>query len=368
MAKVKKERKPLSKGAKLAIFLPLSALILVFVLNIIILPLTGEYGRTSCRANDDTNQYIAGEGMTMLSAHRAGGGVEPEETLAAFKKCMENDGAYKVDIVEFDLHLTKDEHLVLMHDHEIDRTSNGPEVFGKKKLKVQDLTLAELKTLNFGYHFERTETIDGKEVTTAPYKDLQTQEEIEAANVGILTLDAILTYLEDVRPDGDLNYVIEIKDKGKVGKDSMDLLYQTMEKFNITDRVIVGTFNGDITKYMDKEYKGKKGTVKRSAGILEVLNFYFAFLWGVKQDPANLGYRVLQIPVGLTTGFYDFTTKAFIDYAHSLGIAVQYWTINDEDMMERLIKNGADTVMTDNPDVCYRILDELDKVWYKKAA
>ncbi len=359
MGKEKKERKKLPKGAKLAIFVSLGALILVFILNIVILPLTGEYGRTSCHRYDDENQYIAGEGMTMLSAHRAGGGVKPEETKAAFRQCMENEAGYKVDIVEFDVHLTSDDHLVLMHDHEIDRTSNGEEVYGPGKT-VQDLTLEQLEQLNFGYDFQDK---DGN----YPYRDLKTPEEIKEAEVGILTLDDILTYLEEVRPNKDLNYVIEIKDKGNVGKKSMDLLYQAMVDHKITDRVIVGTFNGDITNYMDKMYKGKKGTVKRSAGILEVLNFYFAFLWGVKQNPDKLGYDVLQIPVGLTTGFYDFTTEAFIDYAHSLGIAVQYWTINDPDMMRRLIKNGADTVMTDDPDVCYPILQEMKAVW-KKAA
>lgn len=354
--KVKKERKKLTKKQKLAIFIPLGALLLVFVLNILILPLTGAYARLDCNANDGTNQYIAGEGKTMLSAHRAGGGVEPEETLAAFKQCMRNDSGYKVDILEFDLHLTSDNHLVLMHDHEIDRTSNGPEKFGGGK-QVKDLTLDQLKTLNFGYNFQDQ---DGN----YKYRNLTTQAEIEAADVGILELDTLLNYLEtDARPDHTLNYVIEIKDKGDRGRQSMDLLYDSMEAHGIVDRTIVGTFNGDITKYMDKEYKGKQGTVKRSAGILEVVNFYFAFLWGVKQNPDKLGYRVLQIPVGLTTGFYDFTSKAFIDYAHSLGIAVQYWTINDEAMMEKLIKNGADTVMTDYPDKCYPILSRLNAVW-----
>lgn len=356
MAKVKKERKPLSKKAKLAIFIPLSALILVFVLNIVILPLTGAYARTDCGYNTGDNPYIVGEGkLPMLSAHRAGGDLEPEETLAAFKQCMENGGAYTVDIVEFDLHLTKDGHLVLMHDHEIDRTSDGPEKFGKGKI-VQDLTLAELKTLNFGYHFERKEVIDGKEVVSTPYKDLKTPEEIEAAGVGILELDTLLTYLEGIRPDKSLNYVIEIKDKGSVGKTSMDKLFEAMEAHHITDRVIVGTFNDDITRYIDKEYKGK---VMRSASILEVLNFYFAFLWGVKQNPAKLGYRVLQIPVGLTDGFYDFTTEAFTDYAHGLGIAVQYWTINDESVMQKLAVNGADTIMTDNPEKADGVFSNL---------
>lgn len=342
----KKERKKLTKGQKLAIFLPLGALLLVFVLNILILPLTGGYARTDCGYGDKANQYIVGDKIAMLSAHRAGGDLMPEETMSAFKLCMEAD--YTVDIVEFDLHLTKDNELVLMHDHEIDRTSNGELVYGKGT-KIQDLTLDELKKLNFGYDFQDSQG-------AYPYRDLQTQQEIEDAGVGILTLDAILTYLESARPDGDLHYVIEIKDKGDRGRTSMDKLYEAMNAHGILQRTIVGTFNGDITRYIDKKYGGE---VTRSASILEVLNFYFAFLWGVKQNPAKLGYEVLQIPVGLTDGFYDFSTEAFIQYAHSLGIAVQYWTINDRNVMRKLVANGADTIMTDNPEVADEIFDEL---------
>lgn len=348
----KKERKKLSKKAKLAIFIPLGALLLVFVLNLLILPLTGSYGRTDCDANDGSNQYIAGSGKTMLSAHRAGGGLRPEETLAAFRLCMEAD--YRVDIVEFDLHLTKDDQLVLMHDHEIDRTSNGPELFNKSGIEVKDLTLDELRTVNFGYTFT-------DEKGNRPYQNLNTREEIEAAEVGILELNELLNYLEGARPDKDLNYVIEIKDKGERGRTSMDKLYAAMVEHDIIDRTIVGTFNGDITKYIDQKYKAE---VKRSAGILEVLNFYFAFLWGVDQDPDKLGYDVLQIPVGLN-GFYDFSTKAFVDYAHSLGIAVQYWTINDADVMEKLIKNGADTIMTDDPKTADDIMQSMDARWHR---
>ena len=55
-------------------------------------------------------------------------------------------------------------------------------------------------------------------------------------------------------------------------------------------------------------------------------------------------------------GFYDFSTKAFIDYAHSHGIAVQYWTINDPEDMAKLQQNGADAIMTDNPELAYSVL------------
>jgi len=172
-------------------------------------------------------------------------------------------------------------------------------------------------------------------------------------NVRILTLEKILTYLEAARPDGDLNYIIEIKDKGAIGKQAMDKLYQAMESHRITDRTIVGTFNGDISKYIYEKYGDN---VKRSAGILEVLNFYYAFLWGVKQNPDKLGYDVLQIPMGLTDNFFDLSTVAFIDYAHSLGIAVQYWTINDAKDIATLKANGADAIMTDNPALAYEVM------------
>ncbi len=339
----KKRRKKLAKQIAIPI---LSVLLFIFVLNILILPLTGSYARVgSVDTYVGSNQYITlgDEGGPMLSAHRAGGDLAPEETLSAFKLCMESP-EYSVDIVEFDLHLTKDGHLVLMHDHEVDRTSDGPIVFGKKKVKVQDKTLAELKTLNFGYNFQAP---DG----SYPYRNIDNVPD----DVRILTLDEVLAYLAEQRPDGDLTYIIEIKDKGRVGKEAMDKLYAAMEKFGITDRTIVGTFNGDISKYIDDVYGGK---VKRSAGILEVVNFYYAFLWGVNQNTDKLGYDVLQIPMGFN-GFFDLSTKAFIDYAHSLGIAVQYWTINDEDDMRTLLKNGADAIMTDNPELAYAVKQDM---------
>ena len=341
----KKRRRKLAKQISLPI---VGALLFVFILNIIILPLTGACARVdSVDTYDGHNQYIAinRDKGTMLSAHRAGGDLAPEETLSAFKLCMEATD-YRVDIVEFDLHLTKDGYLVLMHDHEVDRTSDGVQVFGKKGVKIQDKTLQELQKLNFGYNFQAP---DG----TYPYRNIENVPD----DVRILTLDTVLTYLEGMRPNKDFNYIIEIKDKGDVGKEAMDKLFQAMKDYDIVDRTIVGTFNGDITKYIDDKYGNE---VKRSAGILEVLNFYYAFLWGVKQDPDKLGYDVLQIPMGFDN-FFDLSTKAFIDYAHSIGIAVQYWTINEADDVETLIKNGADAIMTDNPALAYEVADRMLK-------
>lgn len=327
----KKNRKGKIVGITIAVVI-LAALLI----NVIILPLTAEKSRVKELRTDFDNAYINAN-KTDVSAHRAGGGEAPEETLSAFKLCMEN-GEYKVDILEFDLHITKDGELILLHDDTLDRTSDAVEVFGKKKNKASDYTYEEIYALNMGENFVSP---SGE----TPYKGLRGEAVPE--EVRVLSLDKILTYLEKgVRPDGTLKYIIEIKDSDEKGEKAMDKLYEKMVEYNILDRTIVGTFHGDVSKYIDKKYGDK---VTRSAGIAEVLGFYMSFLYGAELGEVN--YKVLQIPYKAFV--WNLGTKAFIDYAHKYNIAVQYWTINDADDVKTLVKNGADAIMTDYPSMAY---------------
>lgn len=337
-----KKRKTVQKAVAWSI---VGALLFVLVLNVVILPLTGSLARVKPVVNyTGDNPYITfdDEGGLLLSAHRAGGVLEPEETMAAFIQCMESAKVegYVVDILEFDLHLTKDGQLVLMHDHKVDRTSDGTG-------KICDYTLAELKQLNFGYNFK-------DQNGNYPYRE----EGADLSNVRIATLTEILDYVEKVaRTDKSMRYVIEIKDGDEPGRKAMDILYAEMKKYDIVNRTVFGTFQSEISKYVDE--CNANGTfdqkVVRSAGITEVLDFYYAFLYGRKN--AKFGFEVLQIPMGFN-GFFDLSTKAFIDYAHHLGIAVQYWTINDPADVVKLQKNGADCVMTDDPRMAYFALHQ----------
>ena len=59
-------------------------------------------------------------------------------------------------------------------------------------------------------------------------------------------------------------------------------------------------------------------------------------------------------------GFKSF--KEFIDFAHSLDIAVQYWTINDPDDVAKLQANGADCIMTDDPKMAYNALNRVERI------
>lgn len=287
---------------------------------------------------ETTNPYIVDK--TMVSAHRSGAGIMPEETMMAFKNCVENE-SFNTDVFEFDLHITKDGVLILLHDDTLDRTSDCEEVFGEEDVRPEDKTYEEIMQLNMGAKFE-------DENGNMPYADLKGDEVPD--DLRIVTLDQILDYLN---AEGDYHYIIEIKNGGDLGKQALDILYSTLEERNMLDRVVFGTFKGEISKYADEEYP----QLMRSSSIVEVLGFYFKALVG--SDNLDVNYVALQIPYKLA-GF-NLGTAKIINYAHENNLAVQYWTINDEAEIEYLVSIGADCIMSDYPDVAYQVVEQLEK-------
>ncbi len=283
---------------------------------------------------DTQNPYILAE--TDISAHRSGGGIAPEESLMAFKNCAEND-SFSIDVFEFDLHITKDNVLVLLHDDTLDRTSNVEEVFDETNVRPETKTYEELRQLNIGAKFVDP---DGK----MPFADMSEPTD----DLRILRVEDVLDYLNS---KGDYKYIIEIKNSDDLGKKGVDILYQILVEKNLLDRVIFGTFHAEVSEYVDENYPD----MARSTGITEVLKFYFAALTNSKsyEPPCN----VLQIPYGgiFNTFGLNTGTAQVINYAHEHDMAVQYWTINEEEDMEYLISIGADCIMSDYPDVLYDV-------------
>ena len=77
-------------------------------------------------------------------AHRGAAGYAPENTLAAVKKATELNSDY----IEVDVHVSKDGHVIVIHDTSVDRTTNG-------EGRVNDLTLKQLKKLDAGSWFSK---------------------------------------------------------------------------------------------------------------------------------------------------------------------------------------------------------------------
>ncbi|MEU8528338.1 glycerophosphodiester phosphodiesterase family protein [Streptomyces sp. NPDC048629] len=106
--------------------------------------------------------------MSFLTiGHRGVMGVEPENTLRSFVHA-EHAG---MDVIELDLHLSKDGALVVMHDAEVDRTTDGSG-------RIAELTLAELRGLDAGQG-ERIPVFE--EVLDAVRAPLQAEIKDEAA-------------------------------------------------------------------------------------------------------------------------------------------------------------------------------------------
>lgn len=338
--------------------------VLVVALSVTAFALTAPGGNVTTTGDSvsyaetkNNNPYIVYNTKgVMRSAHRAGGVLDPENTMQAIKTCI-NNSDYDVDILEFDLHLTKDNKLILLHDENFDRTTNSVEVWGKEGVLPRDKTLEEIKELNFGYWFpyERGKVeVEGKRI----YKDLNhLPVGVDANDLRVVTLEEVIVAAKAAEKENkQYRYIIEIKDKGSVGKYAAEQLCALMENNKMFDKVVVGTFNGDISDHFDYLNATKyNGQINRSAGILEVLKIFLSYL--MNRDLGTVKYNVLQIPY--MNWFPFLGSKSFIDYAHKYGIACQFWTINEASQMETLIKNGADCIMSDNPKLLYEVANRV---------
>ena len=332
-AKAKKRLK------KTLIIIVIVILVLAILAGFLFWRVTRKTNAEAIATDNCTNPLITPVGVTMLSGHRAGGGIAPENTMAALINCVEN-GEYELDVFEFDIHLTSDGIPVLLHDGTLDRTSDAAEYFGYEGVRPENHTLAELKGLNMGAKFKAD---DG----TAPFADLRGEDVPD--ELRITTLDEALTYLEE---SGDYHYIIEVKNSGERGYQATDILYKTLVAHGCLERTVVGTFHNEITAYMDSTYPD----LPRCAGFNEAIKFYLFSFFRLPAGENTFSFVALQIPTDDYT--VNLGTSRVINYAHKLNIAVQYWTINDPEEMARLQSIGADCIMTDVPNEAVGILNQ----------
>ncbi len=345
MAKIRENKSKVWKIAK-------KVLIAVLVIVLVGVTFTGFPGWPWDKvvANENaTNPYIREQYDMDISAHRSGAGIAPENTMMAFKKVLEENDKYGVDTYEFDVNITADGEIVILHNLTYDETSNAQEHFGRKDVDASEITLAQAKELNMGENFE----LDGK----YPYRGLRGDDIPD--DLRVVTCNEVMDYIEANSGDKKFNYIIEIKSLGENGMRAADKLYSIITERNLKDRVIWATSEIDVSEYMSKTYPD----MPRSANPDEVLDFFLYCKLGKDLAELNVTYVALHIPYGTSAGFnaVNLGTKKMINYAHKYNIAVQYWTVNNEYYVKKLAENGADCVMTDYPDMAYKAIEEVKK-------
>ena len=284
-----------------------------------------------------TNQYITKLGDTMIAAHRGGRSLFPQGTMMAFEGCV-NSQTFEADIIEFDVQLTADEKLIILHDETLDEVTNAIEYFGKTENYATDYTYEEIYNLNFGEYFKGK---DGE----MPYNGLRGDDIPD--NLRVATATDALTYLEN---NGKYYYSIEIKSSGESGIRAADILYDILNEMNLIDKTIVASFNKEVILHLEENYPD----LTRTAYNIEVLKLYIDSLFDIDRPNGYYDFDVLQVPPDKY--IVNLGTPKLINYAHKNNIAVHYWTINDAERIKFLQSIGADGIITDKPDIAYEAL------------
>ena len=304
------------------------------------------------RKNVENNPFVAGEGkLPLIAAHRGGKINNPENTMLAFREAVLTIG---VDIIESDLYITKDGYLVYNHDSYIDETCNINGDISYEELEkliedksnrhyISDMTLAELEEYNFGYYFENEK---GERI----YKDTENFAEL---GLQIATVEKLFEEFYESNPD--LMFIVEIKNEGELGRQACKILAETLEKYpEYKDQIVIGTFHDEI----EDELKINYPDLLRGAPTGTAASFVLTQYLGVNIFDQG-DFACLQIPMsydlGIEIGLVD---QGLIDRAHRRNVAVQYWTINDEEDMRKLIEMGCDAIMTDDPVLLKSVLED----------
>jgi glycerophosphoryl diester phosphodiesterase len=255
-------------------------------------------------------------------AHRGGKYLAPENTIVGFKEGLLRAG---VDVLEFDVHLTADGHLVVIHDDAVERTTDGTGL-------VREMTLREVKVLDAGYEFTDD---NGK---TYPYR---------GQGVTVPTLEDVYRAF----PETPVN--IEIKeDQPGIER----VLWQAIEEAGAADRTLV--VSGD-TSIIHRFREVSTGRVATGSSIKEILAFFLLRHLRLNRL-LRPSYKALQVPERYGR-ILRILTPAFVRAAHELGVRVDVWTINTEPDMRRVLGHGVDGIMTDRPDVLNQVLKSLSR-------
>ncbi|WP_036730139.1 glycerophosphodiester phosphodiesterase [Peptoniphilus mikwangii] len=227
-------------------------------------------------------------------AHRGFKSRYPENTMLAFKKAVET-GA---DGIEFDVHLSKDGEIVIIHDERLDRTTD-------KSGRIMDFSLDELKSAN----------------AANLYKDI----EFEA----IPTLREYFEYISDKK----LITNIELK-TGIYWYDGIEeKVYRMIKEFDIQDKIIISSFNHNSVLKMKEIDKNIK------CGLLVAcwLNKPWEYV-------KKLGVEYYH-PAAYAVD------KEMVKGLHDNGIGINVWYGMEPYDFKTTFDLGVDALITDYPDV-----------------
>ena len=235
-----------------------------------------------------------------IIAHRGGAGIGLENTLS----CIEKGIAYGADVIEIDIHLTKDGHLIVCHDQTVDRTTNG-------KGKISEMTLDELRKLRI---------IDA---------------EGNATDEQLPTLSEVMELVK-----GRAILLIEIKQPRKKYLGIEQKVVDEIEKFQAASWVIIQSFDDSVLENIH--------AINPELRLEKLLFCKFPGLPFIFDGTFNRFSFSKYSYVSSFNIHHKAASKSFIKKIHKQGKEVKIWTLIEPQKTPDIPVNG---IITDRPDL-----------------
>jgi len=292
------------------------------------------------------NRWL-GDGV-MNMAHQGGEDEFPSNTMFAFRKAL----ALGADTLELDVSPTKDGQLVVMHDWQVDRTTNGTGY-------LTDLTLAQVRQLDAAYNFvPGRNAVSGLPASKYPYRGIRTGA--KKPPKGFTRNDFRVPTLAEVLkafPHTPINIEIKGRDDAEAQfLHNADVLAALLKNTKRRDLIVV-SFNQDAVD----RFHAQVPQVDVAPGINGIAAFLLA------DQPPGAGTVALQIPITFETGGQTLTvtTPDSVFKSHKAGYAVHVWLSNDEEnakVYKQLLGMCVDGIMAAKPKLLEKTLRRGDVV------
>jgi glycerophosphoryl diester phosphodiesterase len=233
----------------------------------------------------------------LVIAHRGNRVRSAENTIEALSEAVE----LGADALEFDVRATSDGIAVLMHDPDLDRTTDGHGLLGS-------YTLSDLRTLNAAAR------APGRAGT--------------ASRVLIPSLEEVLDRFREIP------LVVEVKERAAVAPTEL-----LVRKFGAQNRIVIGSADAEVVRRFHRT------GLPTCASVVEAARLIPMALAGI--TPAKPSYDVLSI----TPRFHGspIPVLRMTAVAKRAGIATQVWTVNDPRYARSLWLGGVAGIVTDDP-------------------
>lgn len=282
-----------------------------------------------------------------LQAHRGGRGETTEESLRAFAKAIE----LGVTTLELDIVISKDGRPMVWHNPVIQAdkcadtapASPGDPMFPYVGALVRDLTFDQLRTLDCG-------------------KLLETYPDAEVvANNKIATLPDVFaladSYQAPVRYNIETKIEAEDPDKSAPPQQFVDAILAAVRSAGKSDKVEIQSFDWRTLPMV----RAVAPSIPLVA-LWDDTTFVPRSPWLNGIDPALVPDPIaaaLMVGADILSPAYSLVDAAFVERAHTSGLTVIPWTVNDAGAMRAQITAGADGIITDYPTRLREVMAEF---------